>query len=449
MRHSPKVFISYRRGDDRYAVGRIRSELVRRYGSENIFLDVSSLRSGENYSSSIASYIPAADALLVVIGHQWEALSAKADDDYVAVEVEIALSANTRIIPVLLGDRAMPNATALPGVLGAIARLNAHRIRPDPDFDADLEELVHQLDRRKQRSMFPRIALGVAAAMLLVAAFTAPRLYHRADNATEVREEISDAPTQSPFTTDLRPTTTTLEVSEFFGTWQLPESLPLAGPGDGRQMATLQLAGLNYAVPTEIRPFVRYTNCSSANWVARWKADGASTISADLVDASAAFDPDLALERPEMEQTEGFLAGNSCSVPAFWLVEETASSEGVEVEVEWQYYSNPAGDGNGNFLCSAIVPNNKLPLKPCDEGKGVRLAQAVLNALGWRIHVDGQFGPATCAAIDSFLIAGGRSPTSLIDLTTWKALLSGYRRAGHVVGGKDRDNDGVITPDEL
>jgi hypothetical protein len=172
-------------------------------------------------------------------------------------------------------------------------------------------------------------------------------------------------------------------------------------------------------------------------------------VSADLVDASAAFDPDLALERPEMEQTEGFLAGNSCSVPAFWLVEGTASPEGALVDLEWQYYSNPGGDSKGNFLCSAIVPNDTLPLKPCDEGKGVRLAQAILNALGWRVHVDGQFGPATCAAVDSFLVANGRPSTSLIDLTTWKALLSGYRRAGHVVGGKDRNNDNVITPDEL
>ena len=47
-----------------------------------------------------------------------------------------------RPIPVLVGDARMPSPDVLPDELEALAYLNAMRLRPDPDFTADVARLI-------------------------------------------------------------------------------------------------------------------------------------------------------------------------------------------------------------------------------------------------------------------------------------------------------------------
>ena len=95
--------------------------------------------------------------------------------------------------------------------------------------------------------------------------------------------------------------------------------------------------------------------------------------------------------------------------------------------------------------CDHWTQNPNLPLVKCDSGAGVRAAQAALRKAGMSTDVDGFFGPGTAKAVYNYQSKKGITPTSMIDLETWKSLFPG--NAG--VKGKDSNKDGVITPDEF
>lgn len=95
--------------------------------------------------------------------------------------------------------------------------------------------------------------------------------------------------------------------------------------------------------------------------------------------------------------------------------------------------------------CTHWSQNFILPLVKCDSGTGIRLAQGVLKKAGYSVQVDGYFGPSTAKAVFDFQKKQGIEQTGMIDLPTWQKLFpnnSGLR-------GKDTNNDGTITPDEL
>jgi peptidoglycan hydrolase-like protein with peptidoglycan-binding domain len=50
-------------------------------------------------------------------------------------------------------------------------------------------------------------------------------------------------------------------------------------------------------------------------------------------------------------------------------------------------------------------------------------AQEHLNGAGYRVNVDGGFGPATQDALKRFQTASGLSPTGRLDAASWPALL--------------------------
>src|SRR5712692_9842005 len=110
-----KVFISYRRNDERHAAARVYERLVHDLGKDNVFLDVDSLRYGADFVNVIGNTIAACEWCLVVISKNWRGPSAtgtaRIDDeaDFVRIEIETALrSPKTTVIPVLVGDTAMP-----------------------------------------------------------------------------------------------------------------------------------------------------------------------------------------------------------------------------------------------------------------------------------------------------------------------------------------------------
>lgn len=142
-----RVFISYRREDDPFAVGRLRDVLAHRFGEADVFLDVLSVETGARFESVIETTIAASDVVLVMIGDRWEATN-RGDSavDYVELEVGFALAKGKRVIPVLLGQRPMPTRQALRGALLELGSINAHRVRIDPDFRSDAVELVRFIE---------------------------------------------------------------------------------------------------------------------------------------------------------------------------------------------------------------------------------------------------------------------------------------------------------------
>lgn len=95
--------------------------------------------------------------------------------------------------------------------------------------------------------------------------------------------------------------------------------------------------------------------------------------------------------------------------------------------------------------CDHWTQSPNLPLVKCDSGAGVRAAQTALRRAGFPNSVDGFFGPGTAKAVFDYQSKNGITPTSMIDIDTWKSLFPG--NAG--LKGKDANNDGIITPDEF
>ena len=146
-RRSPKVFLSYRRVDSELPAGWLRQLLADAFGPENVFMDVDSIRPGDDFAAVIEGAVSTCDVLLALIGRQWSTVLGAdgrrridAPNDLVRVEIEAALRRDVRVIPVLVGG-ALPAADELPGELAGLRRrhavsLDLHR------FEADARRLV-------------------------------------------------------------------------------------------------------------------------------------------------------------------------------------------------------------------------------------------------------------------------------------------------------------------
>jgi hypothetical protein len=143
-----QIFVSYRRSDSEDVAGRLYDYLERRVGSESVFKDVDSIPFGADFRQAVREAIHRSDLTLAIIGPEWlpakdESQRRRLDNpsDWVRIEIETALQANLRLVPVLLGSTPMPDANELPKSLQELAFRNAARLRPDPDFRKDVERL--------------------------------------------------------------------------------------------------------------------------------------------------------------------------------------------------------------------------------------------------------------------------------------------------------------------
>lgn len=109
------------------------------FGPDQVFMDVGTLEPGTNFVQKIESAVGSADALLVIIGRGW--LDARNVDgerrlddpeDFVRLEVALALAGEAVVIPVLVGGAVMPAEEDLPPDLVPLAHRHALTL-----FDAD------------------------------------------------------------------------------------------------------------------------------------------------------------------------------------------------------------------------------------------------------------------------------------------------------------------------
>jgi hypothetical protein len=148
-----QVFISYRRSESQPFVGRISDRLVGRFGCENIVWDPT-IPVGCDFKEFIAEALQRCRVLLVVLGPEWISICDKPGgrrriddpDDLVRFEVETAIKRGIPIIPVLVGGAGMPAVGLLPESLKKLHYRNALPVRPDPDFDVDIQKLIGALE---------------------------------------------------------------------------------------------------------------------------------------------------------------------------------------------------------------------------------------------------------------------------------------------------------------
>ena len=151
---APKnIFICYRRDD---AAGYSRSiyDRVNARFPGRVFMDVTGITPGSDYSRVIQDTVGTCHALLAIIGKSWVTMVDDSNrrrldlaDDYVRHEIATALSRNIAVIPVLVRGAQMPSTAELPPDLAALSLREAVEIT-DTDFDHDVQRLIYAIERQ-------------------------------------------------------------------------------------------------------------------------------------------------------------------------------------------------------------------------------------------------------------------------------------------------------------
>jgi hypothetical protein len=158
-----RIFISYRRADSQTITGRIYDRLLQAFGGpQAVFKDVDSIPVGVDFKAYLDQQIARSDAVLVIIGPRWLAIADESGrrrldspDDFVRLEIEFALRRKMLVVPVLVGNTAMPAEASLPPNLRPLAYRNAAVVRDDPDFHHDMDRLIGSLQQGTATGQMP------------------------------------------------------------------------------------------------------------------------------------------------------------------------------------------------------------------------------------------------------------------------------------------------------
>ena len=138
------IFISYRRDDASGHAGRLFDRLAARFGRDHVFMDVTDIAPGEDFSHVIETSVGSADVLLAVIGPQWLSVTdaggarrIDAPSDMVRQEIAAGFQRRMRVIPVLVRGARMPRPEELPEGTKELARRQAVELT-DSRWDSDL-----------------------------------------------------------------------------------------------------------------------------------------------------------------------------------------------------------------------------------------------------------------------------------------------------------------------
>jgi hypothetical protein len=144
--------LSYRRDDARHVADRIYQRLAAEFGSHSVFKDVDSVPLGSDFRRVIEDAVMQCGVLLAVIGERWLSVAdaqgqRRLDDpnDFVRLEIEHALSRDIPVIPVIVDKASVPRPEELPSSLEPIAYRQSAVVRPDPDFERDMDRLTSSL----------------------------------------------------------------------------------------------------------------------------------------------------------------------------------------------------------------------------------------------------------------------------------------------------------------
>jgi hypothetical protein len=149
----PRIFFCYRRDDSTHQAGRIFDRLATHFGKNQLFKDVDNIPAGVDFRQVLTEQVGGCDVLLALIGDSW--LSATdpggrrridSSSDFVHIEIESALRRKIPVIPVLVGRSPVPQDHDLPEALRELTYRQKVDVRPDPDFNHDVERLIHGIN---------------------------------------------------------------------------------------------------------------------------------------------------------------------------------------------------------------------------------------------------------------------------------------------------------------
>ena len=143
------VFESALRGKD--ITGRIYDRLIEHFSRDIVFKDVDSIPLGIDFRQHLEKALSQCRVLIAVVGSEWMGSAEgkrRIDDprDHVRLELELALSRNIPVIPVLVRKATIPTEEALPSSLRSLSYRNGIQVRPDPDFHGDVDRLIKGIE---------------------------------------------------------------------------------------------------------------------------------------------------------------------------------------------------------------------------------------------------------------------------------------------------------------
>jgi uracil-DNA glycosylase len=146
-----RIFINYRRQDSEGYVGRLYDRLCDHFDAKDIFMDVTTIRPGEDFVQTLEDAVAGCDVVLTIIGPQWLAASNEQGErrlhdprDFVRIEIASAIKHNKGIIPVLVGGAKMPPTSELPDEIAPLTRRNALELSHQR-FAYDVEQLAQAI----------------------------------------------------------------------------------------------------------------------------------------------------------------------------------------------------------------------------------------------------------------------------------------------------------------
>lgn len=146
---APRIFVNFRKADQRVLRGRVHQALADRFGPDQVFKSGSSIEPGTEYAGILLRQAAQCEVMLVLIGPGWLDARDKTghrlldrDFDWVVEEIATAVRSGNRVIPVLLGDTTMlPDEKDLPSAIEVLGRLQFLRIE-ESRVDSGLRELI-------------------------------------------------------------------------------------------------------------------------------------------------------------------------------------------------------------------------------------------------------------------------------------------------------------------
>lgn len=142
-----RVFVSYRRDDVPAATDLLTAGLRSRLGKDNVFRDIDSIEPGADFEDVIGDWVARCRVFLAVIGDRWlekPGLGGRRIDDagdYVRLEIEAAIEASVRLVPIQIYDAILPVPIDLPESVRPLLRKNAVQLSR-MHWDDDLKNLL-------------------------------------------------------------------------------------------------------------------------------------------------------------------------------------------------------------------------------------------------------------------------------------------------------------------
>jgi hypothetical protein len=156
-----EFFVCYRRDQSSWPARILRDQLAKRFGEQNVFMDVDSIDAGIEWPDRISEAVRSSGAVLVLIGPNWlnacdrdGARRLDNPNDWVRLEIEAAL-ADHRIatVPVLIDGASMPAREELPESIRGLADHNSIALRAE-QLDNAINQLLSSIERGRLRQRY-------------------------------------------------------------------------------------------------------------------------------------------------------------------------------------------------------------------------------------------------------------------------------------------------------